>query len=98
MFDSENIVEGELYDLAADPSETRNLLLTGASPDVCEDLDRALDEWQDACEPALDWSRLTPSASFHWSQQRLMEGATLRNVAESWAEPPQVVRRTRTDR
>ncbi|MDI9601425.1 MAG: sulfatase-like hydrolase/transferase [Acidobacteriota bacterium] len=98
MFDPENLVEGELYDLATDPSETRNLLLTGASGGVCETLDCALDKWQDVCEPALDWSRLTPPANFHWSQQRLMEGATLRNVAKSWAEPPQVVRRTRTDR
>jgi arylsulfatase A-like enzyme len=93
MFDEESLVEGELYDLATDPGETRNLLLEQPGHPALSALDRQLDEWQDSCEPAVDWELLTPPPGFHWSQQRLMEGATLRNISKTWGDRPPVARR-----
>lgn len=93
MFDPENLVEGELYDLANDPSETRNLWLSDASSESCAELDRLLAEWEESCEPSIDWTRLIPPKGFQWSQQRLLEGPTLRNISQVWDEPVKVMRR-----
>lgn len=59
--------EYELYDLAADPGETRNLV--DAEPDVVAELARVLDRWygegfradRETRAPAIDVERLAPS-------------------------------------
>jgi hypothetical protein len=84
MFDPANIVEGELYDLQADPGEATNLLGTEGRSDVEERLCARLDEWKRDCEPSVDWDALRPPAGFVWSQQRFIEGATAQRIASVW--------------
>ena len=93
MFDPANIVEGELYDLRADPGEGTNLLGAEGCSGVEERLRARLDEWKRGCEPTVDWDALRPPAGFVWSQQRFIEGTTAQRVASVWSGQAVVRRR-----
>lgn len=84
MFDPENLVEGELYDLQADPEERANLIASPEHADAREQLRALLDDWRASCEPAVAWEDYTPPYGFRWSQQRLVEGSSLRDLATVW--------------
>ncbi len=88
MFWPENLVEGELYDLDADPAETRNLLASPDHREVVRQLTERLDQWKAECEPRVAWEEVALREGTGWSQQGLIEGSRARRLTEVWGTTP----------
>ncbi len=93
MFLAENLVGGELYDLAADPHETRNLIASPEHQRVLAQLRARLDDWKRECEPRAAWEDLLPPPGAGWSEQGRIEGDRMKRITEVFPGPARMKRR-----